>query len=425
MAFVLKTYKTLRNNWKKSTFFAIVLGWGGSYTKNYLETENLMRAYCKKASEYGNQTIPVTANPRSVTVILNPKANKRKAQSEFEKYCAPLLHLAGLKVELVKTESEGHGKSIIDKINGPEALVVAGGDGTLSEVITGLLRRTNENVNNLVPLGILPLGRNNSLSQSLFPNKTKLNRVKSLADATMAIIEEHTKPVDVLRIEILTEEEKRPIYAMSGIKWGAYRDAEVMKESYWYFGGLKKYVTYLLNGLKTNLAWNCQAQVYYSPPCAGCSNCYQGQQSQSQSKWFQNFIKGTDESRKYQYVNNPYCNEKLERNISTTDFNIFTSNVIPSRISDTDIPKIQLYIGPPKVDYVDFVRQGWKYENDGSREIEESIEARTIEIDPKLVKGQELWFSIDNEDYEAKPIKVTLLPRLLKMYCSRDILINK
>ncbi|XP_076274247.1 acylglycerol kinase-like protein Mulk isoform X1 [Rhynchophorus ferrugineus] len=421
MAFVLKTAKTLRNNWKKSTFFALVLTWGGSYTKNYFDTQNLMRAYCERAARFGNQTIPVTESPRSITVILNPNANKRKAQTEFEKYCVPLLYLAGISVEIVKTESEGHAKDVVNSINGTEAVVVAGGDGTLSEVITGLLRRTNENANGLVPLGVLPLGKNNSIGQFLFPGKSKLDRVKSLADATMAIVEEATKPMDVLRIEILNED-KKPVYAVSGIKWGAYRDAEVKKDSYWYFGGLKKYVTYLFNGLKSSLSWNCQAELYYSPPCPGCSNCVQVQSSLSRSKWFQSFMKENETVKKYQKVNNPQCGEKIQKQISTTDLTLFTSNVIPSGIDD--IPKINLFIGPPDVDYIEFVKQGWNYERNGSREIKENIEARTIEIDPKNINGKQAWFSIDNEAYEAKPIKVTLLPKLLKMYCKKEVVLH-
>lgn len=82
----------------------------------------------------------------------------------------------------------------------------------------------------------------------MFPAETKLEKVRALAEATMAVIEEVTKPVDVMRIDILNDSSKKPIYAVGGIKWGAYRDAEVKKDSYWYFGGFKKYATYLFNG---------------------------------------------------------------------------------------------------------------------------------------------------------------------------------
>jgi acylglycerol kinase len=112
-----------------------------------------MRVYCERAAKFGEHPIKVDVEPRTVTIILNPSANKRKATDEFEKYCAPLLHLAGICVNVVKTESEGHAKNLINSIENTDAIVVAGGDGTLSEVITGLLRRTNENTNGLIPLG--------------------------------------------------------------------------------------------------------------------------------------------------------------------------------------------------------------------------------------------------------------------------------
>lgn len=112
-----------------------------------------MRVYCEKAALYGKQPLPPHIRARHITVILNPNANKRKANDEFEKYCAPLLHLAGLFVEVIKTESEGHAKTLIDSLGSTDAVVVAGGDGTLSEVVTGLMRKTQENTNNLVPLG--------------------------------------------------------------------------------------------------------------------------------------------------------------------------------------------------------------------------------------------------------------------------------
>ena len=44
---------------------------------------------------------------RHVTVLLNPVARDNSSKSLFEKNVAPLLHLAGLDVHIVKTEFEG------------------------------------------------------------------------------------------------------------------------------------------------------------------------------------------------------------------------------------------------------------------------------------------------------------------------------
>lgn len=117
-------------------------------------TQKLMRFYCQKAQEYGNRPIPVQESPRNLIVILNPSANKRKATDDFESYCAPLLHLAGICVDIIKTEAEGQAKELVNKIKeDTNALVVAGGDGTLCEVVTGLLRNSHEKTDHLIPLG--------------------------------------------------------------------------------------------------------------------------------------------------------------------------------------------------------------------------------------------------------------------------------
>lgn len=54
-----------------------------------------MRTYCLEAKQYGDEKIPDGLDPKTITVILNPTANRRKAAKQFEKYCAPILHLAG------------------------------------------------------------------------------------------------------------------------------------------------------------------------------------------------------------------------------------------------------------------------------------------------------------------------------------------
>lgn len=57
---------------------------------------------------------------------------------QFDEYCAPILHLGGLPVDVVKTDSEGHARRYIEDLETlPEAIVCAGGDGTLSEIVTG------------------------------------------------------------------------------------------------------------------------------------------------------------------------------------------------------------------------------------------------------------------------------------------------
>lgn len=113
-----------------------------------------MQEYCFKAREYGRQTITPNERPRKVIVFLNPAAKDGKTKYLLEKHVLPLLHLAGIELHVVRTEHEGQAKaymSVLDN-NIVDAIMVAGGDGTLSEIVTGLLRR-EDGVADRIPIG--------------------------------------------------------------------------------------------------------------------------------------------------------------------------------------------------------------------------------------------------------------------------------
>lgn len=47
--------------------------------------------------------------------------------------------MAGIAFEVIKTDSEGHARRYIEDLESlPDSIVVAGGDGTISETITGI-----------------------------------------------------------------------------------------------------------------------------------------------------------------------------------------------------------------------------------------------------------------------------------------------
>lgn len=117
-----------------------------------------------------------------------------------------MLHLAGFAVTIVQTQSENEARSLIANLNTPtDIIVVAGGDGTVSDVVTGVMRRYKDNISAVknIPIGILPLGNTNSVASSLFHGYEDLKEVRELADATMAIVRGKTTLVDVMKVELL------------------------------------------------------------------------------------------------------------------------------------------------------------------------------------------------------------------------------
>ncbi|XP_072939244.1 acylglycerol kinase, mitochondrial-like [Epargyreus clarus] len=409
---IIKIGKTIRNNWKKSVLGAVVLYYGAATAKEKFEINIIMRAACKEAARYGDALIPMERNPTLVTVILNPVANKRKAKQEYEKYCEPLLHLAGLQVDVIQTTSEGNAKEIVESLRGTEAIIVAGGDGTLSETITGLLRRNDDA--NQFPLGILPLGRTNSVGNSLFPGGNGVEKVKQLIEACMAIIKGNTVWKDTMKIEPITTEDEtpsRPIYAMNSIEWGAFRDTESRKDKYWIYGPLRHYASYIFNGYKNSLNWNCSGTIKYTPPCAGCSNCVV-KKPEVKRKWAffmptPQLSQESDQSK----VLNPECSVVNELCFKATEFRI--------RPRKDDIPSLGILVGKGGYSYIEFVSEGWRRLKSNT-ELPDVIEARTVEMHPKE-QGSDALMEIDKEEFEIKPMKITLLPKMIKLFCPEQI----
>nr|CAD7571418.1 unnamed protein product [Timema californicum] len=371
-----------------------------------------MRDYCEEAVKYGEQPLPLGSKPRQITVVLNPAANKRKAKAEFEKFCAPLLYLAGISVTIIQTEHEGQARSLVEELD--------------QAVVTGLLRRPDGEIatSRKFPIGILPLGRTNTVGNALFARDT--NTVRTMADSAMAIIREFAKPIDVVKIEALETETDlpgKPIYCLAGIEWGAYRDTNARKDKYWYFDGLRWYAAYLFNGLKSDISWRCEADLDFSLPCPGCSSCHTAVEQDVSSdkqkvgaRWWQSYLPRLGQSPAtnkyhveqidYSQIHNKACGIQHRKEVSTIEFSLTTANVDKNCVREGD-SHLQLNLGPKEISYTDFVAEGWKRIRGQEPFVEEKLKTREFELRPALPnnsKEQEKWISIDNEDYELKPI---------------------
>lgn len=103
------------------------------------------------------------------TVILNPYANRWQALKRIPEV-ENALKLSGIDYELSITQTPGHGTELAAKAvqNGADLIISAGGDGSISEVVNGMMFSTKSSgFEHLPPLGILPLGSANDLVVNL------------------------------------------------------------------------------------------------------------------------------------------------------------------------------------------------------------------------------------------------------------------
>jgi YegS/Rv2252/BmrU family lipid kinase len=101
-------------------------------------------------------------------VILNPYAGRWKGLQKREEI-ESTLKSEGIEYELALTEAPNHGTELAYQAvkNGFNPIISAGGDGSISEVMNGIVTAAQESATEPVPMGILPLGTANDLMVNL------------------------------------------------------------------------------------------------------------------------------------------------------------------------------------------------------------------------------------------------------------------
>ncbi len=112
---------------------------------------------------------------KKVLLIVNPIAGKTHTKSDVYR-AYDLFSNNGYEVTLQKTVSKGHATSIVME-QGPEndIVVCCGGDGTLNEVVSGMMK-----LGVRLPLGYIPAGTTNDFASTLKLSYNVNNAVKAI-----------------------------------------------------------------------------------------------------------------------------------------------------------------------------------------------------------------------------------------------------
>jgi len=118
-------------------------------------------------------------------IIVNPMAGSREMKGIVD-YLKKRLGLNKLSCSIFHTEFPGHAKDIAEKISGNvDCIIVVGGDGTINEVVNGIVERDSS-----VTVGIVPAGSGNDAVKGL-------NIPEDIRENIAAIFGGHTREVDV------------------------------------------------------------------------------------------------------------------------------------------------------------------------------------------------------------------------------------
>ena len=155
-------------------------------------------------------------------ITVNPHGGTKKGPLILEKI-QPLFASANMELQVIETTFAGHAQALANQLSFDEisGFIGIGGDGTLHEIINGMLSRTDKKK---IPIGIIPGGSGNSYMHDL--------QLTDPIEAAKAIINGKTKALDTAMITVnhITK------YANNMIGWGLVTDVGVKAEEFRWLG---------------------------------------------------------------------------------------------------------------------------------------------------------------------------------------------
>jgi diacylglycerol kinase (ATP) len=198
-------------------------------------------------------------------VILNPYAGRWKGLRMRSQLESALIH-AGINYELVLTERPQHGIELAYQavLEGFSPILSAGGDGSMSEVVNGVVKAAQETNTPPTPVGIFPLGTANDLM-------VNLHLPLELEQAVSVVQAGYTRYIDLGKVtawDVSGSSQTRFFDNNSAI--GIEPSITLIQQQITWLRGTFRYLLATLIGVTRNPQWTMKIEWEggeYSGPC--------------------------------------------------------------------------------------------------------------------------------------------------------------
>ena len=169
-------------------------------------------------------------------LLVNPKGGHKKGLEIYEKVKHVFTN-ADTNVTVLHTEYAGHAFDFANTLDfaGYDGLCAIGGDGTMYELINGMLKRDD---NHKIPIGLITGGTGNSFMYDV----DCLDPI----DAAKRIVQHKLRPLDIAKVNANGE----LFYSFNIIGWGLATDAGKLAEKLRWLGGVRYDVASIIEVLK-------------------------------------------------------------------------------------------------------------------------------------------------------------------------------
>ncbi|OQR93711.1 sphingosine kinase [Achlya hypogyna] len=180
-----------------------------------------------------NEILQTETPDRRCLVLINPVGGSGAAERMFQDVRG-FFDAAGIHIKIQLTEHAAHATEIAQTLDltAFDFVVCVGGDGLASEVVQGLIRRSDWHDAIRFPIGLIPGGSGNGLTQSL----TKLvNEAFFPENCAYLIVKGSPQPMDMMT----ARNDHETFLSFLSLAWAFVADVDLESETYRLLGGAR------------------------------------------------------------------------------------------------------------------------------------------------------------------------------------------
>ena len=169
-------------------------------------------------------------------LLINPKGGHKKGFYIFNQIKS-IFKNSSIKLTEIETEYAGHAFDLAKTLdyNKFDGICAIGGDGTMYEIINGMLKREDKRT---LPIGLITGGTGNSFMYDL----DCLDPI----EASKRIVKHQLRPLDIAKIDA----NGHLYYAFNIVGWGLATDAGKLAEKLRWLGGIRYDIASIIEVLK-------------------------------------------------------------------------------------------------------------------------------------------------------------------------------
>jgi len=173
-------------------------------------------------------------------MIVNPHGGLKKGLKILE-LIKPIFRKSNINLIIKETKYAGHAYDYANTLefNNIDGICAIGGDGTMFELINGMLKRNDEKN---IPIGLITGGTGNSFMHDL--------KCLDPIDAAKRITTGNLRPIDIA--EVYNTKTKEVIYSFNIVGWGVATDANKRAEKLRWLGQIRYNIAAIIEVLKSS-----------------------------------------------------------------------------------------------------------------------------------------------------------------------------